>query len=175
VLHRGDALQEIAQWLSFSYAKAQANVELLKQNFKRLAETPVDDPRAKSGFGIVYPLPPAPKKEGPAEIVALRVKKYEEIAARTTRLRCAAFDLFNGAGTGMAHRAANHTAWGFVQAVTELEDYRRGSPIGSKAFRVARECESALFGSRAQAKERAIAEALAMAGLKPYSAALARN
>ena len=69
--------------------------------------------------------------------------------------------------------AANHTAWGFVQAVTEMEDYRRGSPIGGQTFGISRDSESALFGSRAHAKDRAMAEALTMAGIEP-GAALAK-
>jgi hypothetical protein len=89
------------------------------------------------------------------------------------RLRSAGFDLFNGAGTGMSLPAANHTAWGFLQAVTEMEDYRRGSPIGGLAFGRTRDSESALFGGRARAKDRAMVEALSMAAVD--SAAVSLN
>ena len=89
------------------------------------------------------------------------------------RLRRAAFDLFDGAGRGMDVPAANHTGWGFVQAVTEVEDYRRGSPIGGETFGIGRDSESALFGARARAKERAMSVALTMAGVEA-GAALAK-
>lgn len=77
-------------------------------------------------------------------------------------MRSAVISLFEGEGRGMRSRAANHTAWGFVNAVVELEDHRRGSPVGSMQFRRRRDAESALFGSRAAAKERAMTEALRM-------------
>ena len=99
----------------------------------------------------------------------------EKALARVTRLRQAASDLFEGAGTGMNHRAADHTAWGFLQAVTELEDHRQGSPVGGEAFRTKRDSESTMFGSRAHAKELAMIEALVMAGANPTNAPTGRN
>jgi len=173
--HRGGALKDIGKWLAFSYQKAQANAETLKRSFEKLAVTRIDDQRAKMGIERVYHLMPSRQNEGPAEIIAQRTKRYEENRARVMRLRSAAFDLFDGAGTGMAHPAANHTAWGFLQAITEMEDYRRGSPVGGKAFRAARDGESNLFGSRASAKERAMGEALAMAGIASAAGKPGRN
>ena len=175
VQHRGDALNEIGAWLGLSYAKAKANVERLKQSFKKLAGTRVDDNRAKMGFDWVYPLPPAPITDGPREVIARRLKRYDELSSRITRFRLAAFDLFNGAGTGMNHPSADHTAWGFVQTVTELEDYRRGSPIGGERFGNARDSESAMFGSRARVKERAMTEALTMSGVPVTKAHVGLN
>lgn len=175
VTHRGTALNEIGAWLALSYKKAEANAEHLKMNFEKLAGTQVVDERAKSGFKMVYPLSPAPSTDGPPDVIARRKQRYEEASARVNRLRAAAFDLFDGAGTGMNHSAANHTAWGFVQTVAEMEDYRRGSPIGGEAFRTTRDSESAVFGSRAQAKERGMAEALKMAGIGIATTPLSRN
>jgi len=119
----------------------------------------------KNGFENVYRLSPTPSTDGPPEVVARRLKRYDEESSRVKRLRSAAFALFNGAGTGMIHPATDHTVWGFVQAVTEMEDCRRGSPIGGETFGRTRDSESTLFGSRARAKERAMAEALTMAGI----------
>lgn len=163
--HRGDALREIGLWLRLSYEKAEANAARLKQSFEKLAATTVDDPKARKGFERVYPSLPAPITDGPPEVIARRTQRYEQDTARVKRFRDAAFDLFNGAGRGMSHPAANHTAWGFLQAVTEMEDYRRGAPIGGETFGITRDSESALFGSRARAKECAMAEALVMAGI----------
>ena len=173
--HRGDALQEIGHWLRLSYERAQANVERLKAGFEKLAATRVDNARAKTGFDRVYPSLTPPAKDGPPEGIARRSKRYEDDTARVTRLRNAAFDLFDGAGRGMNLPAANHTAWGFVQAVTEMEDYRRGSPIGGEKFGITRDSESALFGSRAHAKDRAMVEALTMAETEPKAAVASRN
>lgn len=163
--HRGDALREIGAWLALSYAKAEANAAVLKRAFEKLADTRVDDSRAKLGFERVYAVPVAPMKDAPAEVMARRSKRFEIEAARIKRLRGAAFDLFDGAGAGINVRAADHTAWGFVQAITEMEDYRRGSPVGGETFGRTRNSEAALFGSRARAKERGMVEALAMAAL----------
>ena len=167
--HRGDALQEIGEWLALSYRKAQQNAERLKAAFEKLAAFRVKTWQAKTGFEHVYPLPPAPGKEVPAEVIAKRAKRYDEDAARIHRLRRAALELFDGAGTGMRLPAADHTAWGFLHAVTEIEDYRRGSPVGGERFGRTRDSESSLFGSRARTKERAMAEALTMVGASPRS------
>ena len=175
VPHRGTALDEIGAWLALSYKRAEANAARLKQSFEKLAGTRIDDKRAKTGFDWVYPTPPKPITDGPMEVIVRRMKRYEETTARVKRLRLAAFDLFNGAGAGMDRPAADHTAWGFVQAVTEMEDYRRGSPVGGETFGIARDSESALFGSRARAKERGMAEALVMAGMDPAAGSIILN
>ncbi len=167
VPHRGEALQEIGAWLRLSYQRAEVNVERLKRGFETLAATRVDNQKAQKGFERVYPLPPPLNRDAPPEVTARRAKRYEQDEARVKRLRNAAFDFFDGAGMGMSTRAADHTAWGFVQAVTEIEDYRRGSPIGGTLFAIQRDSEAALFGLRARAKESAMDVALAMAGIKP--------
>jgi len=173
--HRGDALQEIGEWLALSYRKAEDNADRLKAAFEKLAAFRVKTWQAKTGFEHVYPLPPAPGKEGLAEVIAKRAKRYEEDAARVHRLRRASLELFEGAGTGMRVPAADHTAWGFVHAVAEIEDYRRGSPVGGETFGRTRDSESALFGSRARTKERAMAEALTMVGVNPAKTATTLN
>jgi hypothetical protein len=165
IQHRGDGLKRIGEWLRHSYDAARSNAATMKAKFEALADTRVEDDKAKAGIERVYPLPVPKKFDGPKAALEAQAKRYDENKVRVSRFRVAAFDLFAGEGTGMNSRAADHTAWGFLQAITELEDYRRGSPIGGTAYRAARDSESALFGARAQAKERAMTEALAMAGI----------
>jgi hypothetical protein len=175
VQHRGDGLKNIGKWLAYTYDRAVANSATLKRSFEALAKARVDDDRAKIGIERIYPLTPPSRADVPKEIREAQAKRYEVSKVRVFRLRSAAFELFAGAGTGLDHPAAKNTAWGFLQAVTELEDYRRGSPVGSARYRRARESESALYGTRAQAKERAMIEALAMAGIGRVTSQLGHN
>ena len=175
VPHRGDALKDIGAWLRWSYDKAAANAKQLTAVFEKLADQRIASAIAVEGFKRVYPLPQSPEGTGPAEVIAKRTERFEKAVVRVKRFRKTASDLFEGAGTGMNLPAANHTAWGFLQAVTELEDYRKGSPVGGAEYGKQRESESAMFGSRARAKEIAMIEALLMAGISPKNAPTGLN
>jgi phage/plasmid-like protein (TIGR03299 family) len=68
------------------------------------------------------------------------------------------FDLFAGAGKGSSLASANDTAWGLVNAVTQYVDHER------RARCVDNRLDSAWFGAGAAIKQRALEQALALAG-----------
>lgn len=67
------------------------------------------------------------------------------------------FDLFAGAGKGATLAAANDTAWGLVNAVTQFVDHER------RARCVDNRLDSAWFGAGAAIKQRALEQALLLA------------
>ena len=67
------------------------------------------------------------------------------------------YDLFNGAGKGSTLAAANDTAWGLVNAVTQYVDHER------RARNIDNRLESAWFGTGAAIKQKAFEEALKLA------------
>jgi hypothetical protein len=96
--------------------------------------------------------------------MAQRAERHDAERRCIERFRAAAFDLFNGKGNGMSSSAADHTAWGWVNAVTELEDFRKSTFIGGAIGEASRAAESSLFGQRAAVKQHAFEVALEMAG-----------
>ena len=115
-----------------SYQGARRNTDKLKAAFEKLARTPVDDPTAKKSFETVYPLLPPPRRNAPDEVMKQREKNHAAKNQQIQRFRSEAFALFDGKGRGMRSRAADHTAWGWVNAVTELEDFRKSNFLGGK-------------------------------------------
>lgn len=67
------------------------------------------------------------------------------------------YDLFNGAGKGSTLAAANDTAWGLVNAVTQYVDHER------RARNTDNRLDSAWFGMGAAIKQKAFEEALKLA------------
>lgn len=163
VVHTQDALNQIGAWIKEAYEGARRNTDKLKAAFEKLARTPVDDPTAKKSFETVYPLLPPPRRNAPDEVMKQREKNHAAKNQRIQRFRSEAFALFDGKGRGMRSRAADHTAWGWVNAVTELEDFRKSNFLGGKKGEAQRAGESALFGARAAVKERAFQIAVNLA------------
>jgi phage/plasmid-like protein (TIGR03299 family) len=163
VVHTEDALNYIGGWIKEVYERAKANADKLKNVFEKLAKRQVSNPVANKSFKTVYPDPAPPSQTAPSEVMIKREANHTAECRRISRFRDEAFALFDGKGRGMTSRAANHTAWGWVNAVTELEDFRKSNFIGGKKGEAERAGESALFGARAAVKERAFAIALDMA------------
>lgn len=164
VVHNEDALDYLGAWIKDAYDVARQNAENLKRVFEILAKARVNDATAKKNFARVYPSPEPPTKTAPDAVMANRIARYEAERQRIDRFRGEAFALFDGKGKGMTSLAANHTAWGWVNAVTELEDFRKSNFVGGKAGEAARAAESALFGSRAAVKQQAFEVAMEIAG-----------
>jgi hypothetical protein len=164
IVHTEDALNQIGGWIKEVYERAKANANTLKDAFEKLARTQVANPIAKKSFETVYPDPSPPRQTAPGDAMRKREANHAAECRRISRFRDEAFALFDGKGRGMTSRAANHTAWGWVNAVTELEDFRKSNFIGGKKGEAERAGESALFGARAAVKERAFAIALDMVG-----------
>jgi phage/plasmid-like protein (TIGR03299 family) len=155
VIHTQDALNQIGAWVKEAYEGAKRNADKLKTAFEKLAKTPVDNSTAKKSFETVYPLPPPPRRNAPDVVMRQRERNHTAENQRIHRFRSEAFALFDGKGRGMTSRAADHTAWGWINAVTELEDFRKSNFVGGKKGEAQRAGESALFGARAAVKERA--------------------
>lgn len=163
IVHNEDALNCLGAWIKDAYDTAQQNAANLKAAFEILAEAKVDDATAKKNFARVYPMPPEPVRNAPADVIAKRIERHEAERRCIERFQATAFALFNGQGKGMTSRAADHTAWGWVNAVTELEDFRKSTFVGGKEAEATRAAESALFGDRAAVKQQAFDLALEMA------------
>ncbi len=171
VVHNEDALNYLGAWIKDAYELARQNAANLKAAFEILAKAKVDDAKAKQNFERVYPLPPVPEKNAPAYAMVKRLERHEAEHRCIERFRTEAFLLFNGKGKGMTTRAADHTAWGWVNAVTELEDFRKSTFVGGEKGEASRAAESSLFGHRAMVKQHAFDVALEMAGARaPYPA-----
>ena len=164
VVHNENALDYLGAWIKDAYEVAKQNEANLKRAFEILAKAKVDDATAKKNFVRVYPIPEHPTKTAPDAVMAKRNERYEAERRCVERFRGEAFALFDGKGKGMTSPAANHTAWGWVNAVTELEDFRKSSFIGGEAGEAARAAESTLFGSRAAVKQQAFEIAMEIAG-----------
>ncbi len=164
VVHNEEALDHLGAWIKDAYDVAKQNETNLKRAFEILAKTKVDDATAKKSFERVYPLPERPTKTAPDAVMAKRMERYEAERRCIQRFRGEAFALFDGKGKGMSVLATNHTAWGWVNAVTELEDFRKSTFAGGKEAEASRAAESALFGQRAAVKQGAFEIAMEIAG-----------
>lgn len=164
VVHNEEALNYLGAWIKDAYEAARQNADNLKRVFEILAKLKVEDAKAKESFARVYPFPEAPLKNAPDNVMVNRKERHEAERRSIERFRNAAFELFDGKGRGMGSRAAEHTAWGWVNAVTELEDFRKSNFIGGKKAEASRAAESSLFGQRASVKQHAFEIAMEIAG-----------
>lgn len=171
VIHDKEAKGRIARWLKEAYAQAEANVTVVREAYELLATTKMTT--ATVSQILTYAYPDARLNLDDSLSTKVMTRRYELAEAHNKRMqkyREAALDLFEGDGTGMDTPAARGTAWGCVQAVTELEDYRRGTNRGGRS-EAAQVAEATMWGNRAAAKQRCFEVCLAIAqddDLEPY-------
>lgn len=97
---------------------------------------------------------PVSQAEAKAYLVNVLGDSQAPFEEQLTRPLKAALELFEGRGMGAAMSSAKGTAWGLLNAVTELTDHSR--PARSQDNRL----DSAWFGLGSQVKARAFEEAL---------------
>ena len=159
IVHDENAEVHMHGWLEGVYDKAVARAEMLSEAYEALASYRVNGPELDRILGDTYPYPKGPRENAPAEVMAVRNKNWETVCEQFGKKRGLARELFEGKGTGMDTTAAAGTAWGAWNAVVELEDnYHRRASVGC--------AESALVGTRAEAKARAFEATCEVAGVK---------
>lgn len=159
VIHDRNAKVKMGEWLLNMYQQAEANTALMKEAFEVLAGFKPNESQVTDTLKAAYPDPKLPRNNAPESVMKGRYKDWEWYKGRQEVFRKNALELFQGAGTGMATKAAGGTGWGLFNAVVETEDYRRGwNKDGEEAQRVA---ASAMMGERADNKRRAYSQLLA--------------
>lgn len=142
-------------WLEYIPHAAHEKANAMKEVYEILASERVNPLAAARVVDQVYALPSAPSSFGPWAEVEQREQRYETERARIITIRGEALALYEGAGTGMSHPACAGTAWGLLQAFTELEEYRPGRLVA----------ESNLSGERQRTKQRAFTAIADLVGL----------
>jgi hypothetical protein len=134
VTHHKGVIELMSTWLSTVYQKALiANGKIAKAS-NHMASIPVNDVQIKWIVEGTYPMPKMQEHQPRArQSLEERQKQWEYNIELTQRSRDTAIAFFQGSGTGMNTRAADGTAWGAFNAVSELETYRRGSQSSAVA------------------------------------------
>lgn len=158
IIHDRHARERMRSWMAEMNELATSKVAMLREAFDLLASYTVTDAELNSVLDAAYPLPTEPVRNCPDEVLAERTERWERRAAQVRTYQEGARSLFNGDATGSDFRAFKGTAWGAYNSVVECEDFRRPSNR-STALSAA---ESATFGERAQAKERAFEASMAL-------------
>lgn len=153
IVHDSTARDRMAQWLTGMYERATRGAAAVDEAMAVLAATRVTGAGAKTVLEAAYPYPSEPRRDAPAEVIRDREERASKLRETMDLRRLTALDLFQGAGTGMDLESRKGTMWGLVNAVVEVEDYRRGGSDLQAAT-------SALLGSRAATKARAFDAAL---------------
>ena len=151
VKHDAGAKDRFSEWLGYGYQEVFQSAARLRELFGFLAKTKVNEEVIDFVLKEAYPDPKPPRQDAPDYVVKGRWLTFEANKLYQENQRSLALQLFQGAGMGQDTVAANGTAWGLWNAITELEDYR-GSDRGSND--PARWRDS-LFGYRASVKENA--------------------
>lgn len=149
IVHDASGKERLASWLTDAYQRAEARTEAIKEAFNVLAGHRVGNEERELVLAQAYPNSSASLLDNaPPEVLAMRRADADWYEKQLEKRRGAVRELFAGAGTGMEHPACSGTAWGLFNSVCECEDYRRGR--GNESI-----CKDALFGGRAETKERA--------------------
>jgi len=163
-IHDQWILDRMARWLEDVVQRAEAHLPELQQAYDVLASYKLTRERAESPAEIksvlhaAYPDVPeyVPDTLMPDEFNEAKTKQRELAVKAIDARRDGAFNLFKGEGRGMHNDATWGTMWGLVQAVNELEDWKKGAGGTGLAH-------SVLFGDRAATKTRAMNRALEIA------------
>lgn len=153
IVHDSTARDRMAQWLTGLYERATRGAAAVDAAMAVLAETRVTGAGAKLVLEAAYPYPGEPRRDAPEDVIRARSERVQQLRETMDVRRLAALELLQGAGTGMDLASRKGSMWGLVNAVVEVEDYRRGGSDLQAAT-------SSLLGSRAATKARAFDAAL---------------
>jgi phage/plasmid-like protein (TIGR03299 family) len=157
IIHDQKAPERMGEWMNKVYMTSQRKVDLLKDAFNIMAGHQMKVKEFEAFLATTYPLPPMPRDDCPPEHFEMRVREYEGDKRSVMSYRDITTQLFEGAGTGLDLPRVKGTSWAAYNAAVENEDKRKGKDLETVTYR-------ALFGPRAQVKERAFEGALAVAG-----------
>jgi hypothetical protein len=146
-VHDSYVKERTAQWLEHVVAEVPLRRRLLQEEFTALSDTRVPDDLARQILADVYAEPAQPPRDPNEDVMRERMQAWQQRRERVQQRRDVAFNLYQGAGTGMDAPACKGTAYGLLAAVTELEDHSRSHTAATRA-------ESAMFGQRAAVKAR---------------------
>lgn len=158
IKHTGEVMNELGVWLSTVYQKSADKAAVLKESFQILASREVKKVEVDSILEKTYPVRDEPKLEDSitSSIFERRHAAWEEETKGMKIRREESQRLLDGEGTALDTPATKGTAWGVLQAVVELEDYRKGKYIAGS--------QSSLTGTRALSKERAFSACMELVG-----------
>ena len=148
IIHDRQVEHRLSQWMDGIVQRAERRSKDLADAFDLLASTKLDEDTAKTMLERIYVDPAHPRYVPDASIMERREKAFESAVAWNVKWREAVLDDWRGGGMGMDSQASEGTAWGFYNAVVEVEDYRptSGGYPESRSY-------NSLFGDRAQRKE----------------------
>lgn len=125
--HTTGAKKRLQKWLTDTYQNALAALPIMQEAYGVLAATKLSRPEFASVTGLVYPLPKRPQQDKPRKTAwkdVLAAWEYQNEFIQ--RMRDESMRLFEGAGTGF-RREIGHTAWWGLNAIAEVETFRRGT------------------------------------------------
>lgn len=142
IIHKHDALDQLAKWMSTVWHNANETSLVFKEVFEILADAGVGSQFMVDGLlKKVYPDNPKDPDDNKPEETRLAIKH-----------------LFNGQAAGSDLPAFKGTAWGLWNTIVEYEDrFRQPGPNLA---------ESVLIGTRAQTKKHAFRTIAAFTGMK---------
>lgn len=153
VRHDREALIRLELWMRDIAGQAQTSMDLAAELFGKLAETRVDEARAREMLTQIFPDPKLPARTAPNAVMTERFAAYEKNVEYAKTQRDLVLELFSGAMTGAETESVKGTAYGLYNAVVELADYQ-GAGRSARNDQARR--RDLLFGWRADVKERAL-------------------
>jgi hypothetical protein len=154
--HDKNVEKKLAEWLGGLAERALQRRELAIENFSLFARTPLARTQVDYVIKQVYPMPAQVAFNAPDSIIEERQHTRDKVVESVEEYRRSVMDLFEGKMVGY-DQLTGGTAWALYNAVTELENYRKG-PAESRG-------ENILFGTRGKRMETAFAELLEIAKL----------
>ena len=131
--HTPGAKDKVEHWLREMYQATTGVIRVATSDFERMAEAHLKTSESKHLLEQVYPNPMLPKEEWHMQFgltFEQHQERYEEKREKVLAVRNTVLQLFGGEGQGMDTPAADGTAWGLYNAVSEFEDNRLGSGEG---------------------------------------------
>lgn len=153
IIHDANIEDRLSRWMSGIIGRAEAKSQGLQESFNLMASTEVDDEASEDVMKRIYVDPKKPSYVPDKTVMEKREKAYEASVGWNKEWRSRVIEDWQGAGIGMDSDATRGTAWGLYNAVVEIEDYRP-TPSWAESSRG----YNAMFGDRAERKERAYAE-----------------
>jgi hypothetical protein len=158
IVHDDTAKERLGFWLTDVYEQAVQRVEVISEAFDILAGRSVTKREVVQVLETTYPLPTLPRQDAPADVMELRMERWEKARDRVFRWRDGASGLFAGGSATMTAKATKGTAWGLYNAVAETEDWRRTNASVDSVT------ENLLIGYRAEVKRRAFEGVMELVG-----------
>lgn len=146
IIHDSKVEERLSMWMNGIVQRAEGKSQALSDAFNLMASVEVDDEQAENILKRIYVDPQRPSYVPDKTLMEKREKAYEASVKWNKDWRERVMEDWQGAGVGMDSDVTQGTAWGFYNAVVEIEDYRPTTQDDSRGY-------NSLFGDRAQRKE----------------------